>query len=157
MAKKRRPTKLGDLALLLCLGTVAYYGYPPRLNPVAWACGVPAVLLFWMLFLMPTKCDYLTTRRKPCDRGVRGKVGGCRDHARWKRDAMFAAFGRRNPGQRFRIAWSAQDAALPPAPVRQTRDGERQSANASRGSYNLVMLIATVVSALAALAALLPR
>ena len=93
----------------------------------------------------------------PCDRGVRGKARGCWDHGRWKRDAMFAVIGRRNPGQRFRVMWSAPGVSPIPVHTGRAREMESQAANASRGAYNLVMLIATVVSAIAAVAALAPR
>lgn len=156
MAKKRRPSKLSDLLALSCMALLAHIGYPPERNLLAWMFGVPAVLLFWTLFLMPTKCDYMTQRNKPCDRSVRGKARGCWTHGRWKRDAMFAAFGRRNPGQRFRVMWSAPGGGQKPVPARRVRDDDRETTNASRGGYNLVMLIATIVSAIAAVAALLP-
>jgi hypothetical protein len=158
VAKKRgRPSKVGDLMVLGCLGAFAYYGYPPERNLLAWTFGVPAVLLFWLLFLMPTKCDYMTQRNKPCDRSVRGKARGCWDHGRWKRDAMFATIGRRNPGLRFRVMWSAPSASPSRVKARRVPDEESQAVNASRGSYNLVMLVATVLSAIAAVAALAPR
>ncbi|WP_432875947.1 hypothetical protein ACQPYH_25145 [Kribbella sp. CA-245084] len=155
--KKGRPTKVGDLIVLSCVGVVTYYSYPPKQNLLAWIFGVPAVLMFWFLFLMPTKCDYMTQRLKPCDRSVRGKARGCRDHGRWKRDAIFATVGRRNPGQRFRMMWSAPATSPMPVPARPPRDKASREANATRGAYNLVMLIATVVSAIAAVVALVPR
>jgi hypothetical protein len=159
MAKrKRRPSKLSDLGAFTCAGVFAYYGYPPEQNLLVWIFAVPAVFLFWLLFLIPTKCDYRTLRNKPCDRGVRGKVRGCWDHARWKRDAMFAAVGRRNPGERFRVMWSAPGAPEPIVKQSQAvRGNDGPAANATRGTYNLVMLIATVVSAIAAMVALIPR
>ena len=82
MAKRRRGTKAGDLLVLLWIVVLGVLGYPPREHLVAWIVLVPAVGLFWFAFLMPTKCR--------CGRGARGKLRGCREHARWKRDAMLA-------------------------------------------------------------------
>lgn len=99
----------------------------------------------------------MTQRMKPCDRGVRGKARGCWTHGRWKRDAMFAAMGGRNPGQRFRMVWSAPAPSARSSRSRPVGDAESREANASQGAYNLVMLIATLVSAVAAVVALVPR
>ena len=85
MAKRRRGTKAGDLLLLLWVMVLGVLGYPPHEHLVAWIVLVPAVGLLWFAFLMPTKCAH-----RPCGRGVRGKLRNCRDHARWKRDAMLA-------------------------------------------------------------------
>ncbi|MEU4196813.1 hypothetical protein AB0E69_33260 [Kribbella sp. NPDC026611] len=114
-----------------------------REHPPAWIVLVPTVLLFWVSFLMPTKCDYMTERRKPCDRGVRGKLRGCHDHARWKRDAMFASLGTSNPGRRFRVMWAAPDSSTRPQAVR-SHPAPASESNARRGMYDLVMLVATV-------------
>jgi hypothetical protein len=70
---------------------------------------------------------------------------------------MFAAFGRRNPGQLFRVMWSAPGTASNVNQTQRARGTDGPAANASRGAYNLVMLIATVVSAIAAIAALVPH
>lgn len=85
MAKRRRGTKAGDLLVLLWVVVLGVLGYPPHEHLVAWIVLVPTVALFWIAFLMPTKCAY-----RPCGRGVRGKLRGCRDHARRRRDALLA-------------------------------------------------------------------
>ena len=90
MAKRRRGTKAGDLLVLLWIVVLGVLGYPPREHLVAWIVLVPAIGLFWIAFLMPTKCAHRTQRDKPCGRGVRGKLRGCRDHARRRRDALLA-------------------------------------------------------------------
>jgi hypothetical protein len=82
VAKRRRGTKSGDLLILLWIAALAYLGYPPHDHLLAWIIVVPAIALFWIAFLMPTKCDYITQRNKPCDRGVRGKLRACRAHPR---------------------------------------------------------------------------
>jgi hypothetical protein len=114
---------------------------------------VPETLLFWISFLMPTTCDYITQRRKPCDYDVRGKLCGCRFHGRWKRDAMFAALGGRNPGQRFRVTWQAPETRADPRLARaEPPPGQRAAQPEHRGAYDLAMLAATIISAIAALA-----
>ncbi|TCC24422.1 hypothetical protein [Kribbella sindirgiensis] len=90
MAKRRRGTKAGDLLVLLWVVVLGVLGYPPHEHLIAWMVLVPAVGLFWVAFLMPTKCTYSTQRDKLCGRGVRGKLRGCRDHGRWRRDTMLA-------------------------------------------------------------------
>lgn len=52
--KRQRSTKIGDVAVMAVVGVVAYYGYPPAQSLLVWIFGLPAVLLFWWLFLMPT-------------------------------------------------------------------------------------------------------
>jgi hypothetical protein len=156
VAKRRRGTKSSDLLVLLWIAALAYLGYPPREHGVAWIVVVPAVALFWIAFLMPTKCDYLTQRNKPCDRGVRGKLRGCRDHARWKRDAMFAAFGTSNPGRHLRVMWHAPGAATRPARISRHRAPASQpDPNAQSGVHNLIILTCTVVSTVAGVITLL--
>ncbi|WP_427885474.1 hypothetical protein ACQHIV_24530 [Kribbella sp. GL6] len=145
MARRRKATKFDDLLALACVTAVAYYVCPPHEYLLEWIVLVPTILLFWIAFLMPTKCDYMTQRNKPCDRGVRGKLRGCWDHGRSKRDAMFAALGGTNPGRWFRVTWTAPDSPTRPRPAR-TPTPPNES-NARRGLYDLVMLITAVISA----------
>jgi hypothetical protein len=153
VARRRKPTKFDDLIVLAFGAVLTYFGYPPNEHLLEWIVFGSTVLLCWIAFLMPTKCDYTTQRNKPCDRGVRGKLRGCQDHGRWKRDAMFAALGGTNPGRRFRVMWSAPDSSTRPHPVRGS--GSANESNARRGMYDLVMLLTAIVSAIGTVLALL--
>src|SRR6266567_2971992 len=106
MTRRKRATKFGDLVGLVMLG--AGYGilFAGSVSPITTGLLSVTVLLVWVTVLIPTHCDYRTQRGKPCDRAVRGKLRGCRDHGRWKRDAMFAMIKLRNPGLMFRVMWS---------------------------------------------------
>jgi len=140
--------------VLALLAFAAYMGYPPREHLLAWVFVSITVTLMWFSFLMPTHCDYLTLRGTPCNRYVRGKLRGCRDHGRWKRDAMFAALGGRNPGRRFRTTWAAPAMEPLPTPASQRSDGGRSPRSDGRGAYDLAILVATLLSAVAAVVAL---
>jgi hypothetical protein len=116
----------------------------------------------WVLSLMPTRCDYITQRGGHCTRSVRGKLNGCASRARLKRDALFGAIGRRNPGTRFRVLWgdgSSQvgwriTSATPPIPA----PGRPNPATGGAGSsprYNRWMMGFTAISALAAVVTIL--
>lgn len=152
MARRRRATKFDDLAVLAFAGVLAYLGCPPKHYLLEWIVVGATTVLCWVAFVMPTKCDYLTQRNKPCDRGVRGKLRGCRTHGRWKRDAMFAALGATNPGRFFRVTWGAPGASPGGRPARRT-DSVDES-NARRGMYDLVMLFTAIVSAVGTVLAL---
>ncbi|GAA3092859.1 hypothetical protein JOF29_007030 [Kribbella aluminosa] len=155
MARRRKATKLDDLGGLTVVAVLAYLGYPPKDYLLEWIVIGTATVLFWIAFLMPTKCDYLTQRRKPCDRGVRGKLRGCSDHGRWKRDAMWAALGGANPGRLFRVMWAAPDSRAQPRSVR--TPGSPAESNAKRGLYDLLMLLTAIISAAGAVLALVVK
>jgi hypothetical protein len=148
MAKKPKASKVRELVTLILVAAVVWVGYPPGDHLAAWILGVPAVLLCWFSFLMPTRCDYQTKAGTPCLNRVRGKLRGCSIHSHLKRDAMFAALGLRNPGQRFRRMWTA-----PGTPVRtvpNARPADRPSDNGpanKRGAYDGAILVATLVGA----------
>jgi hypothetical protein len=117
----------------------------------------------WVLSLMPTRCDCVTQRGGHCTRSVRGKLNGCVSHARLKRDALFGAIGRRNPGTGFRVLWgdgSSQvgwritSAALPPSSP-PGRPGPTPGGGAPSAGYSRWMMGFTAISALAAVIAIL--
>ena len=144
---KRKPTKFGELTFMIVFGALAYAVVNDALQPIFWVLLGLAVLGLWWFFAMPTKCDVLTNRGKQCQNDVRGKLGGCRWHAREKRDAIFAMFNMRNPGQMFRLAWSAN------APVATTHPTTGESLTVSRRTaYEAIMLICTIASTVAGVA-----
>jgi hypothetical protein len=101
----------------------------------------------WLAFQKRTYCDVENkTDGQPCSNPVRGKLRACRRHRRQKRDAIWAYLGLTNPGQRFRIMWAratGQPANITPRPAEATPQ-------VLDPLYHVVILIATVASALAA-------
>ena len=116
----------------------------------------------WLMFLMPTQCDYITQRGGHCTRTVRGKLNGCASHARMKRDALFGAVGKRNPGTGFRVLWGDgtsqtgwRVASAAPPPPGLGRSDRAQPGGGPSARYNRWMMWFTGISAIAAVAALL--
>lgn len=159
--RDRRRRKRDDLPWLIGIGVVGYYWLEPRYGTVVVILLGFVVLMLWVLFVMPTKCDYDVGGRG-CVRGVCGKLNGCHDHGRLKRDAMFAAMRMRNPGLIFRVMWSSGShsgralGATSPIPA---SDAEKMSdeKRAKQGAYNLVMLVVTAVGSIAGVLSLLIR
>ena len=155
MTSQNRPNKIGDLVALGSAGSVLYFTYQDAFPMISWLILAGAAVLCWACLLMPTWCDYQTQRGTPCTRRVRGKLRGCRQHSRLKRDAMFAAMGMRNPGMVIRVMWSAPDdlsrtsPVAQPCPVRQT-----EPALTKQSASDAIMLVATVVGSLASVVAL---
>lgn len=122
----------------------------PFWGTVAVVTGWIFVVVVWVLVLMPTYCDYDVGARG-CTREVYGKFRGCWQHRRLKRDAVWAAFGRRNPGMAVRLTWGDD----------RPQSGRRVGTNtgmsdmaAQQGVYNASMWIFAAVSAVAAVIAL---
>lgn len=139
--------------MLGVMGLAVHLTYGEQQSQATWILLAFAVLMFWISFLMPTYCDYITQRGSPCTRQVRGKLRGCRTHGRLKRDALFAALRLRNPGQLIRTLWSSPGEVIVPA--RTGSDARPASAQPSKqGAYDGVMLAFTGVSAIAAVLAL---
>lgn len=171
MAKRRRRgarrRKRDDLATLAVAGVVSYVLLVPTLGVAFVVLLEVSALMLWVMFGIPTWCDYDVDGRG-CTRPVYGKLNGCWQHARLKRDAMWAAIGRRNPGMAFRLTWMT-DHARPSRRVggapsqkqdkRVDRNGDPISDKAAKqGAYNVSMWVFTAISAVAAVAALfLPK
>jgi hypothetical protein len=77
---------------------ISYALFREKVGVVALVFIYAVIFGLWLMFLMPTQCDYITQRGGHCTRTVRGKLNGCASHARMKRDALFGAVGKRNPG-----------------------------------------------------------
>lgn len=172
MAKRRRRRsarrrKRDDLLTLIVVGGIGYVALQPRYGTFLVVMLGLVVLVAWVLFAMPTWCDYDVGGRG-CTNPAYGKFNGCWRHSRLKRDAMWAAVGRRNPGMAFRLMWTNSnpqpgrrvgpraDAQMPPAV---DRHGRPISEGAVRqGAYNVAMLTFTVLGALGTIIALfLPK
>lgn len=145
MAKKQKHTKSGDLVGMIVVGGAAYLLFADRLALPVWILLGISALGVWFLFIMPTRCDVLARHGQPCRNPVKGKLTGCRSHDREKRDAIFAMFNLRNPGQFFRFAWSA------PQPVKARQPGTQELLTVSRNTaYEAIILVCTLLSTLAA-------
>jgi len=144
MARRTERSKVGDLGMLILLSTLVYLLYGPVLTTGTWILLAIAVLLLWISFVMPTYCDFRTLRGTACTRGVNGKLRGCRDHRRAKRDAVWQAlFGVRNPGEFFRVMWHSPGEALP----RSTPSFARPAMPlTTQGTRDATILVCTVVS-----------
>lgn len=141
------------LGVLAVMGFIDYFALKPHYGlGVALLLGF-IVILLWFLFLMPTRCDF-EVKGRGCRRGARGKVGGCHDHARDKRDALFAALRMRNPGMAFRVMWrdgprAGRPMGSPPVP-----HPPGSAANRNQALFNAVSLLVAVISAVAGVLAL---
>ena len=156
MVRRKRKTKSADLVVLVSGYSVLWYVYSPVVPELSMILiGISAVLI-WICFLVPTYCDYRTQQNRPCTRGVRGKLRGCHDHSRLKRDAMFAAFRLRNPGMLFRIMWSAPSQATPgpPQTVGSSGPGTAPAKPTKQSANDMAMLYLTVISTAATVVAL---
>jgi hypothetical protein len=158
MAKRGRRGSLVDHIVVLLFGALlAYVGAVPRYGVLPVALLGIAVIAFWVLFLMPTRCDF-EVKGRGCRRRVNGKARGCHDHTRDKRDAIFAAFRMRNPGIAFRMLWRDSSAteghalggAAPPSPS----GVPDSSANLSQARFNTVSLIIAAIGSIAGVLAL---
>lgn len=148
-----KPARRKSVHLLWLLG-LAGVGYVVRALYLPTTLGTVFVVLawiflfiIWLLLLMPTLCDYDVGGRG-CTRQVYGKVRGCFQHARPKRDAMWAAMNLRNPGMAFRLTWGDRR----PQPGHQVGGNPGMSESAARqGAYNASMWLFAAASAVAAL------
>lgn len=144
------------LVVLAVLGVVGYVVLRPRYGLVVVLLLEVVVLWLWVLFLMPTRCDF-EVKGRGCRRGARGKLGGCHDHARDKRDAIFAAMRMRNPGIAVRLLW--KDGAQPGRAVGAAAEPRPppagSAANRSQGLFNAVLLLVATTGSVAAVLALL--
>ncbi|MGH3908022.1 MAG: hypothetical protein ACRDTE_28160 [Pseudonocardiaceae bacterium] len=150
MAKPAR-RKSVHLLWLLVLAGVGYAArtlyFPTTLGTVFVVLAWIFVFTIWLMFLMPTLCDYDVGDRG-CIRQVYGKLRGCFQHARLKRDAMWAAMKLRNPGMAFRLTWGDRR----PQPGHQIGGNLGMSESAARqGAYNASMWLFAAASAVAAL------
>lgn len=85
-----------------------------------------------------------------CNRPVYGRLRARRDHARQKRDAVFGLFNLKNRGLLFHAIWSSST-TVPPVGTHPTGQSEVTS---QRAAYDVVTLVAALVSAGAAVLAL---
>jgi hypothetical protein len=155
----------GDLVVLATSCLVSYALFREQIGTVALVLIYCVIFGLWVLLLMPTHCDYITQRGDHCTRTVRGKLNGCASHGRLKRDALFGAVGRRNPGTGFRVLWGdgrsqlgwrISSAAPPPSPSPGRPDPPGGGASgAPSARYNRWMMSFTAISAVAAVVALL--
>ena len=114
------------------------------------------VVLLWILFLMPTRCDF-EVKGRGCRLWASGTVGGCHHHAQAKRDAIFAALQMRNPGIAFRVLWkdgSQAGNALGDAARSRLPGSADSAANRSQALFNTVSLLIAAVCSVAGVLAL---
>lgn len=147
MGRRRRRSQFGDLLALIVLGSLAYLVYGPVLATGTWILLAVAVLFLWISLVMPTHCDFRTLRGTACVRGVNGKLRGCQDHRRGKRDAVWrAVFGVRNPGEFFRVMWHSPGDAPPQSTPSAARPAGPPT---TQGTRDATILVCTVVSTVA--------
>ncbi|MGH3886702.1 MAG: hypothetical protein ACRDSZ_09050 [Pseudonocardiaceae bacterium] len=130
---------------------VQYFLFPGTLATVFVVAAWIFVGMIWVLLFMPTYCDYDVGGRG-CTREVYGKVRGCFQHRRLKRDAIWAAMGKRNPGLAFRLTWGN---SRPQPGHRLGPDPGMSDRAAQQGVYNASMWAFAAVSALAGVVTLL--
>jgi hypothetical protein len=119
----------------------------------------------WLLLFVPTRCGY---KVRDLDRGCLIRVGGLargcyKFHSQVKRDAIFEAFGARNPALRFRKVWQSHQAgrssqvggpppAVVPSPAPSGNGQPRSAAARKQAMYNASMWVFSLVSAVAGVA-----
>lgn len=138
------------------IGVATYLLVQPRYG--LWLVIVLDIVLIvtWILFLMPTKCDFEVEGRG-CRRDVYGKFNGCSYHGRDKRDAIYGLLGMMNPGILFRLTW--RDGARAGRRVgpgrRATPSNPADDArNRSQAIFNALSLFVAAVGSLASVLAL---
>jgi hypothetical protein len=115
-------------------------------------------MMLWILLLMPTRCHWdLGTHG--CTRSVKGKLNGCRSHNQRKHDAAWSALGLRNPGTLLRVTWTGGDhhgwkVGRTSLSARALPDSDGTSGGKKQGTYNMIMLLVTVVGSVAGVLAL---
>lgn len=153
--RDRRRRKQNDLIVLVPAGFLGYALFAPKWGPVLYSLILAVVIMVWILFFMDTRCDYQTDKGSPCTREVYGKVRGCRQfHSRLKTDAIYAALRMRNPGMVFRVMWftsGSQGQAFGATSTAQAA----ALANQSQGVGSLIMIVFTIIGAVASALALL--
>lgn len=173
---KRKPSnfqlKIKDLSVLTVAATIAYVYLEPRFGGLFFGLLLFVVFMIWVLFFMPTKCDFqLISRNGTCKNDVRGKLRGCtgRKHEQPKRDAVWSALRMRNPGLLFRVMWVDQGAhgtrvggssrsGSRPGPEQGADDGVGQRPTPTpQTASQLLMLGATLIGSLAGVLALFIR
>jgi hypothetical protein len=166
MQRKRRkkPRRAWREFVYLAIGGwAAWVLLRPSLGAVSVVLLWLSVFTLWLLLFMPTRCGY---KVRDLDRGcllrVDGLARGCyKYHSQVKRDAIFEAFGLRNPALRFRKVWQSHQAGSgshvsgwsPPAPAPSpppSGSGQPKSAAARKQAmYNASMWVFSLVSAVA--------
>lgn len=151
MSKQERRGKLGDLIGLVIVGGAGYLFLEPTYGKIFVVAAWIFVFTVWLLAFMPTYCDYDIGPRG-CSREVYGKFRGCWQHRRLKRDAVWAAFGRRNPGMAIRLTWGDR---IPRPGRRVGGDLGISDAAQNQGVYNAANLLVGAASLFVAVLALL--
>jgi hypothetical protein len=163
MAPKRSKRKSrSKVRHLICISVIEIIGYAAL--TARYGTGVYGIGLFvllsvvgitlWLLFLIPTKCDF-EVRGRGCRRNVYGKAIGCQDHGQAKRDAMFAALKMRNPGMAFRVTWL--DGAHGGRPLGHSTPADVDTSrvpNRGQALFNLASIFVATVGSVAGVLAL---
>lgn len=153
----RRWRKRDHIPWLLGIGLIVYVAFNPHYGLWVVTLLNLLLLLFWYLFLMPTKCDFEVDGRG-CRLDVYGKVRGCeRYHSRDKLDAIYAVLGMRNPGAAFRVTWLDGADGGRPLGAGSGRNRIRstdQDARRSQALFNTISLIVAIVGSAAGVLAL---
>lgn len=158
---ERRRRKRDDVPYLAGIGLADYFVLEFVLAPrygVAIAILLWFVMLMvWVLFIMPTRCDFDVGGRG-CRWPVYGKLNGCHFHGPEKRDAMWGALRMRNPGQFVRIRWTSVPhggrTVGPSNPANDPNGVDTTASRARQGAFNMSMLAFTATGAIAAVLAL---
>ncbi|OLF10143.1 hypothetical protein BLA60_16990 [Actinophytocola xinjiangensis] len=133
--------------MLFLVGSVVYFVYEGELATPNWVLLATAVLLLWFSFAMPTYCDFSTVRGTPCRNRVNGKLRGCHQHGRDKRDAVWRALFRvRNPGEFFRVRWHSSAVAAPQSVAGAARAVTRST---TQGTRDATIFVCTILSTVA--------
>lgn len=148
MARRRRKSKAAPLIAVAVVVAVMWelIGRGDWWTVAQIATVTGAVAGFWVLFLRSTRCGYITYRGRPCRQQSPGELRGCRKyHKGLKAEALFDHIGIRHPRRQMQKAWMGSGEEPP-------TDTESATGQLERPAYDITMLVATVLSAVAAVA-----
>jgi len=151
VARRRRRSRasrlsLGATVILVCsLFLIARKAWPAL--AVFWVF----VLLAWIAFFRKTQCDVELDNGEGCGNTAYGRLRACHliKHKRAKNDALWALMKLKNPAVRYRIKWAQPRSNY----GRESPRPEDESARVMHPLYDGVMLGATVIGAIVAVAA----
>ena len=104
-----------------------------------------ALLGLWLLFFRSTRCGYVTYQGQPCRIRASGELRGCKKfHKGLKAEALLNHIGLKHPRQWMQRAWMEEGDGT-------EKPEETPLGRLERPVYDISMLIATIVSAAAAI------
>lgn len=148
MARRRRQRKpVAPLAVTAIVILLAFQLIQGRQWWILTQIGTVSLALLglWLLFYRSTRCGYITHQGQPCRIQAHGELRGCKKyHKGLKAQALLNHIGLKHPRQWMQRAWMEKDDGT-------EKPEESPPGKLERPVYDISMLIATFVSAAAAI------